>query len=153
MRTLVEAIDCYRELAFSDRLVFYATLSNDIQTDQSRVEEFLIESRFENSVTCIHCKSSHIVKNGRRKDGVQRFLCRDCRRSFILSTDSVISGTHKDISVWEQYIRCMLQKLTLRETAGICRISMGTAFIWRHKLLAALKKSADRVKIYGEAAA
>ncbi len=34
-------------------------------------------------------------ENGKRKDGTQRFLCRDCRRSFIPSSDSILSRTRK----------------------------------------------------------
>ena len=81
MSELKDVINSYNSLSFSDRIVFYTTISNDIQlTDDTQT--FLIETRFDGGPSCIHCKGKHVVKNGKRKDSVQRFLCRDCRRSF-----------------------------------------------------------------------
>lgn len=32
------------------------------------------------NLTCRHCGSENIVRNGQTANGKQRFLCRDCRR-------------------------------------------------------------------------
>ena len=58
--------------------------------------------------SCPHCKSTKIVKNGLR-NSIQRFICKDCNKSF-----------------------------TVRRSAEICGINKDTAFIWRHKVLDAL---------------
>ncbi|MBR4914832.1 MAG: IS1 family transposase [Clostridiales bacterium] len=88
----------------------------------------------------MYCEGSHVVRNGKLKDGVQRFFCRDCKKSFIPSSCSITSGTRKNLSVWAQYLKCMSYKKTLKETAEECSISVTTAFYWRHKILDALKE-------------
>jgi transposase-like protein len=31
-------------------------------------------------ITCYHCESENIVKNGKAPNGKQKYLCRDCAR-------------------------------------------------------------------------
>ena len=127
------------DLSFSDRIVFFTTISNDI-TISDDVQSFLIETRFEDERSCIYCDGMHVVKNGKRRDGVQRYLCRECHRTFIPSSDSITSRTRKSISVWAAYLKCMMDQKTLKQTSDECHISISTAFTWRHKILDALRK-------------
>lgn len=89
------------------------------------------------------------VRNGHRKDGTQRYVCKDCGKSFVIATNSIVSGTRKDLSVWEQYIDCMMNGLSIRKTAVACGIHRNTAFLWRHKILDALQNMADDVTLDG----
>lgn len=105
----------------------------------------LIEPR--KITNCPHCQSTHIVKNG--KDcGHQRYLCRDCKKSFVEQTGTILFGTQKDIEVWERYIHCMIEKYPLRKCAEICNINLATAFVWRQKILKTmcLMRTADAAK-------
>ena len=148
MSELKDVINSYNSLSFSDRIVFYTTISNDIQlTDDTQT--FLIETRLDGGPSCIHCKGKHVVKNGKRKDGVQRFLCRDCRRSFIPSSDSITSRTRKPISVWAAYLKCMIEQMTLKQASEECHISMSTAFTWRHKILDTLSELTEKTYLTG----
>ncbi|MBE7072853.1 MAG: IS1 family transposase, partial [Ruminococcaceae bacterium] len=149
MSELKEVFAAYKKLSFTDRIVFYTTLSNTVNVHEDNIQDFLIETRICDGNTCIFCEGSHVVKNGKRKDGIQRFLCRDCKRSFIPSSCSVTSGTRKNLSVWAQYLKCMSDKKTLKETAEECSISVTTAFYWRHKILDALQEVTDRVCLDG----
>lgn len=36
-------------------------------------------------VTCPHCHSANVVKNGHKKDNVQNYLCKLCRKQFIFN--------------------------------------------------------------------
>lgn len=148
MSDLKEIITSYNKLSFSDRIVFYTTISNDIPFNDD-MESFLIETRFDGGNTCAYCEGTHIVKNGKRKDGTQRYLRRDCSRSFIASTHSITSRTRKAVSIWTGYLKCMLDQKTLMKTSEECHISMTTAFIWRHKILDALSELTDKVYLTG----
>ena len=143
MSELKDVITSYNSLSFSDRIMFYTTISNDI-TILDDTQTFLIEPRFDGVGFCIYCEGRHVVKNGKRKDGVQRFLCRDCHRSFIASSDSITSRTRKSMSVWAAYLRCMLDQKTLKESSEECDISMSTAFTWRHKMLDTLSELTEK---------
>ncbi|MCR4798217.1 MAG: hypothetical protein K5853_07185, partial [Lachnospiraceae bacterium] len=112
--------------------------------DREIKQPTLIEGEPHDKPVCVYCGSGHVVKNGSRKDGTQRFLCRDCKKSFLLSSNSLTSRTRKRLSVWNEYLQCMLDKKTLSESAEICGISIATAFAWRHKILDTLKTIADQ---------
>ena len=148
MPELKEVITSYNSLSFSDRVVFYTTISNDISLSDD-MQSFLIENRFNGGASCIYCESAYVVKNGKRKDGTQRYLCRDCHRSFIPSTDSITSRTRKSLSVWMSYLKCMIDRKTLKETADECHISVSTAFTWRHKILDTLSELTEKTYLTG----
>ncbi|MFL1707540.1 IS1595 family transposase [Campylobacter sp. MOP7] len=97
---------------------------------------------------CPHCQSAHFVKNGTSR-GTKRFLCKDCGKSFTTTTNTIFFNAKKDILIWQKYIHCMIEKYSLRKTAEICDISLPTAFAWRHKILDALQKMQDEVKLDG----
>lgn len=97
---------------------------------------------------CPHCKSAHFVKNG-KVQGRQRFICMGCHKTFAQTNNTILYGVKKDLSVWQKYIHCMIEKYSLRKTAEICGISLPTAFTWRHKILDTLQAMQDEVKLDG----
>lgn len=115
----------------------------------SSVNELATDNRFANGRVCPLCGSIHVVRNGHHADGTQRYLCRDCKKSFVVTTNSVVSGTRGGLSVWERYICCMMLGLSIRKSAEACGIHRNTAFYWRHKVLDALRSVSDGVKLDG----
>ncbi|GFL83473.1 hypothetical protein TUM15787_00760 [Neisseria gonorrhoeae] len=130
----------FENLSDTDKQAFLTSVSSKEQVKK------VIEPR---KVTkCPHCQSTHFVKNG--KDcGNQRFLCRDCKKSFVEQTCTILYNTQKDIEVWEKYIHCMIEKYPLRKCAEICKINLATAFTWRHKILDALQNMMNEVELDG----
>ena len=43
---------------------------------------------------CPHCGNKYIVKNGKNKS-TQRYLCKSCKKSFVLSTNTPIFSSKK----------------------------------------------------------
>ena len=97
---------------------------------------------------CPHCGSVHFVKNG-TKLGHQRYLCRECNKSFVQNSGTILFRTHKGSDIWQKYIQCMIDKLPLRRCAEECGITLPTAFAWRHKILDALQNMMAEVKLGG----
>ena len=120
--------------------------------EQVSNEATLIDERFEKAYVCPHCDNTGkgVIKNGHSRKGSQTFLCKKCKRTFTIRTKTVFAHTHKNASVWKKFIRCMIQKLTVREAAAACGISKTTAFVWRHKILDALQKMMESVILGGE---
>lgn len=111
-----------------------------IDLRQNSVEE----ARFSEGLSCINCGCvDSIIKNGRRKNGQQKYKCKNCGHYFSEAKDSFISGTHKSIAVWETYIWCMNEGYTVRKSAEKCGIHRNTAWIWRHKVLNALREKEE----------
>ena len=109
-------------------------------------EEFLAQ-RHTPSV-CPFCGSAHLVKNGHRA-GRQRFVCKDCGKTFGLTHETILHQSKKDLAVWTLYVNCMMERMPLRKTAKICHLNLATAFAWRHKILDALTNMMESVKLDG----
>ena len=97
---------------------------------------------------CPHCQSTHVVKNGNRR-GVQRLMCKECKRTFTYSTNTIVYKSSKSIEVWKKYCECFLNKFPLRKCASICKINLHTAFNWRHKILDALQNMQSSITLRG----
>lgn len=128
----------FENLSDTDKQAFLNSVSQKEQVNK------LIGSK--KITNCPHCQSIHFVKNGKDCDN-QRYLCRDCKKSFVEQTGTILFGTQKGIEVWERYIHCMIEKYPLRKCAEICNINLATAFAWRHKILDALQSTMNELEL------
>ena len=87
---------------------------------------------------CPYCGGVHVVKFGHR-NGKQRFLCRECQRTFMYSTNTLMANSHYGQSVWADFIRDTLCGDSLDGSAEKYGFSHQTAFNMRHKVLMALQ--------------
>lgn len=92
------------------------------------------------SCTCRKCDSENIMKYGKDRKGNQRYRCKSCGSTFIEGSGSVMSYSQYGVEVWEKYLVLLLQGASIAKCSKECKISISTAFIWRHKILNALKK-------------
>ena len=111
-------------------------------------EDFLLSKKSENEISCPHCNSFNIKKNG-HKGLMQRFMCKDCNKTFTSRNNTITFSSKKSFATWKKYIDCMMNGFTVRKSAEICGINKDTAFIWRHKILDALQNMASDVKLDG----
>ena len=131
----------YHNLNDADKTAFL----NSINQSSHEVNSALSPKKV---TLCPHCGSVHFVKNG-TKLGHQRYLCRECNKSFVQNSGTILFRTHKGIDIWQKYIQCMIDKLPLRRCAEECGITLPTAFAWRHKILDALQNMMAEVKLEG----
>ena len=137
-----------RQLPLQDqaRLKDELYASNETSVDLDAV---LTSTKFSQGRRCPHCGGDHVHKNGHRKDGSQKYRCVKCGKNFMITTNTIFQGTRKSLSTWNKYLNCMEAAKSLKETEQECDISHGTAFTWRHKLLDAMRKSGDDIKLVG----
>ena len=64
---------------------------------------------------CPRCGSVAIVKKGKSGNGGQRYLCRDCGRTFSGSTDRILGTSKLPRETWMAYAECFVLMLPLRE--------------------------------------
>ncbi len=67
--------------------------------DHAKCYQTFREMRWSDAVTCPHCSSDSVVKNGRddTQANSQRYQCRDCRHRFDDLTDSRFAGHHQTL--------------------------------------------------------
>ena len=56
--------------------------------------------------SCPIGKSNHIVKNGKR-NGKQQFLCKECKHSFSVSTNTISYKSKHSLETWSNYVSSM----------------------------------------------
>lgn len=146
--TVNQIIDAIKMLTPSEYNEFVSRFEGMDKPAES-IDAYVEEQRFSNGRKCPICGSTKVVRNGRRTDGVQKFRCKDCGKSFVAKTSTVSSGTRKPLSTWIKYIECMMNWATVRESAERCDISEHTSFVWRHKILDAMQNMMNNVTLEG----
>lgn len=136
---------------------YYITDGLDLQIRQQRIDEltdFLLEARITPALEggladkdaepiCHHCESDNFVRYG-YSNGRQRYLCKDCGRTFMMpSSRTVIKASKLPYAKWAKFIECFVDELTIKQCAKKCRISTRTAFYMRMRILAVIKKNTD----------
>jgi transposase-like protein len=88
-------------------------------------------------VNCPHCHSATVIKNGKKNNGKQNYLCKDCGRQFIPEHECAYNGT---LSRVKDMIKIMLVRgVGIRDIGIILKISAGT-------VLKVLKSTKYRIK-------
>jgi transposase-like protein len=90
-----------------------------------------------NGLICPNCGSISCVKNGRVRTK-QRFLCRDCSKTFGYNSNFVTNHSKLTTEQWYAYIECMVHGYSIRKSAIIVEICVKTSFYMRHKILDSL---------------
>ena len=147
MARLNELLKIVKSLSQQEKAELIAFLSKSDNNNSSAN----CESGFnfiKQTYSCPHCKSNKIVKNGFR-NSIQRFICKDCNKSFTVRTNTITEHSKKSFETWSKFIECMMNSFTVRRSAEICGINKDTAFIWRHKVLDALQNMQNSVELNG----
>jgi len=84
---------------------------------------------------CPHCGGREIVGWG-RSDGLLRFRCKACGRTFNALTKTPMAHLRKK-EKWLDHARAMIEGKSLAKTAALCGVHPTTAFRWRHRFLRA----------------
>lgn len=94
--------------------------------------------------TCPHCQTPGAVANGKNR-GLQRYLCRSCKRTFSAATGTPLSGLHHK-ERWLEMASALAEGDTLKTTAKRCGVHISTAHRWRHRFLKAAKTGGETLK-------
>lgn len=132
----------FTDLSEEDKRQFFEAIKYDVDYEPkkaTKLYEGIREARFRNGLACVHCGSLRVKRNGTYRER-QRYLCKDCRKSFNDISGTPISGTHHP-EKWMQYIWMMVQDKgkSLPKISIELDIHVSTAFYWRHKILIALR--------------
>lgn len=88
---------------------------------------------------CPYCGSQNIIRYG-HKCNKQRFLCRDCGRTFTTTTHTVMFNSHFSPEVWADVIEDTLRGNSIGYTAKRLGLYHQATFAMRHKILIPLQQ-------------
>lgn len=150
MMDIKALVEDFKKLTTEECEILIRELTKILRGDTDTLKTFLTNERFSGGRVCPLCGSTTVVRNGHTKNKTRRYFCRDCHKSFVITTNSITFGTHKSLEVWEKFVSYMVYGMpSLRDLAAACGISKNTAFAWRHKIFDTLHKMADNVVLDG----
>lgn len=97
---------------------------------------------------CEKC-GSKINKNGKTKNGIQKYICSGCKSTLSETSNTIICHSKLSFEVWKNAIDNLLNGFSIRRIAEENNISNYTSFRLRHKILYALKKFVENIKLSG----
>jgi transposase-like protein len=98
---------------------------------------------------CPYCGSADFVRDGKRKDGVQKYLCRSCGRRFNPLTGTVFDSHKIPISEWIEYLMHLFEFHSVVTSARDKRNAHTTGLYWIRKVFAVLDGCQDGVVLSG----
>ena len=95
--------------------------------------------------TCPKCKSSIIVKNGKRPNGIQEYKCKDCGTKFTKFTNTILEKTRWHWDIWVKVLEMTINNFSIKKMVNILEKDYGctninekTVWLWRMKLIHAI---------------
>ena len=140
MPSIDEIRELLKNMSKEDRLLLIQMCNNENNKENNA--DFY--NQLSNNHHCPHCHSNKICKNG-FAGKYQQFRCNACKKNYTIRTKTIWQNTHKSIELWQEYIELFSQGLALRKIVAEMdnKISLPTAFYWRHKILKFLSKNND----------
>ena len=115
--------------------------------DTQPASTVLVESRFAAAATCPHCKARRVIRHG-HANGLQRYRCRDCRKTFSALTGTPLAQLHKR-GKWLDQAEALQRGLTLTQVADALNIHVSTAHRWPVIVLAPPWNDSSRLSTCG----
>jgi len=82
---------------------------------------------------CPHCAGRDVVAFG-RANGLARYRCKSCGRTFNALTKTTMAGLRKK-EQWLDHAQAMIEATSVAKAAERCHVHPTTAFRWRHRFL------------------
>lgn len=115
-------------------------LSADAVSTLLDAAKILLESQDTTGIPdCPYCSSTKVIRYG-HKCGKQRFRCKQCGRTFVTTTHTIMSQSHFNEAVWQEVISDTVQGNAIGYSAKKLGINHRTVFDMRHKVLLALQE-------------
>lgn len=118
------------ELSETQRATLISALKSNLSTDDALR---LIDTRFEADPCCGHCRSKSIGTWG-QANGLRRYKCKHCRRTFNALTGTPLAQLHRR-DAWLDYARAIVDRVSLRKAAERASVCLDTSFRWRNRFL------------------
>lgn len=120
--------------------------------DEAKCFETVRQLRWPDGVTCPHCASKDIARDGRddARPERQRYLCRGCHRRFDDLTDTIFAGHHQPLKTWILCLYLMGLNLSNQQIAAELDLNRGDVQEMTTQLRAGVVARRPPVTLTGE---
>lgn len=88
---------------------------------------------------CPHCQGKDFIKKGFTHNGVQRYLCRNCKRKFLPTTGTIFDEHKISIREWIDYCLNILRYVSITADSWNNKNDFKTSRYWLQKLFLVLE--------------
>ncbi|MBO4541439.1 MAG: IS1 family transposase [Bacilli bacterium] len=99
--------------------------------------------------SCPYCGSASVESKGRTKTGSRRLRCRSCGKSFVPTTEGLLSYHKLPVKTIARFLVNVLTDASVNEASKVAKISMRTAVYWMNKAFLALRGYQDSLVLAG----
>ena len=99
---------------------------------------------------CRWCGSLSFRKNGFTQNGIQRYKCIDCGRTFTVLSNTLFDSHKIPITEWIEYLLNLFGYVSFHSTARNSRIADSTVKYWLFKLFEVLKDYQEDIILSGD---
>lgn len=110
------------------------------------------EARFLNTFlisACKYCGSTNIKRNGYTRNGMQRYKCLDCGRTFNVLTGTLFDDHKISISEWIEFILDIFNYGSINFTSKVNKNAYTTAVYWLKKLFVIVDNIQEDIILHG----
>ncbi len=141
---LIEDLDPVSIIEFKNYLLENLTQLCCEKNSNSKI----ISSHRQEVLFCEKCECK-FHKNGKTKNGVQKYICPRCKKTISETSNTIIHHSKLPFQIWSNVIDNLLNGFSLRRIAEENNISVLTSFRMRHKVLLALKTFVESIRLTG----
>ena len=98
---------------------------------------------------CPFCGSPHTESKGRTESGSKRLRCRTCGKSFVPTSEGLLSYHKLPVKTLNRFLVNVLTDASVNEASKVAKISMRTAVYWLNKAFLALRGYQDALLLAG----
>ena len=103
--------------------------------------------KIEETFVCPDCSSTNTVKNGKSPQGIQKYKCKDCGKTRVMTRNTLMFSSKKKFHQWSVFIESMFAQDSIIVSMVKADISKNTAFRWRIKILNILSTLINQDKL------
>lgn len=100
--------------------------------------------------SCPYCGSDSFVKNGFTKNGIQKFLCKNCKKGFTPTTSTLMEYHKLALEQHIEYLLNLFRYQTLNSLGHTNKNSRSTSRYWLEKVFISLRNYQDNLILSGE---
>lgn len=111
--------------------------------------EFMIINNV-NITKCRYCNSESISKKGFTNNKIQRYFCKDCKRKFIPTTNTIFDNHRIPITEWIEFLLNLFNYGSTNLTSKINKNSINTSTYWLNKTFIILREYQKDIVLSGK---
>ena len=99
---------------------------------------------------CRYCSGTEIKKNGFDRNGLQKYYCRDCSRSFTITTSTIFENHKLPVSEWIEFLLNLFAYSSINLNSKTNKNAPTTSKYWLKKVFLLLEDYQSDIVLKGK---